>query len=79
VEARNVETRKDMRKDERRVKRPWETQDVPDNEQIVRFYGEGPQDVFVPVKDEAAIGRPVRPRTVVWSGACSAGSPTTAY
>jgi hypothetical protein len=55
VEARNVEARKDMRKDERRVKRPWETQDVPDNEQIVRFYGEGPQDVFVPVKDEAAI------------------------
>lgn len=50
VEARNVQTRANMTAAERRAKRPWETEDVPEDEQIVRFYGDadGPQDVFVP-------------------------------
>lgn len=36
VEARNVEARKDMTAAERRARAPWLTQDVPDNQQIVR-------------------------------------------
>lgn len=37
VEARNVQTRRDMTPEERRAKPPWTTQDVPDEDQIVRF------------------------------------------
>ncbi len=37
VEARNVQTRMDMSAAERRAKAPWLTQDVPDDQQIVRF------------------------------------------
>ena len=37
VESRNVETRRDFSPAERKAKRPWETQDVPDDQQIVRF------------------------------------------
>lgn len=37
VEARNVQTRRDFTPEERRVRPPWETQDVPDADQIVRF------------------------------------------
>lgn len=37
VEARNVQTRMNMSADERRATPPWETQDVPDDQQIVRF------------------------------------------
>jgi hypothetical protein len=36
VEARNVQTRMNMTPAERRAKAPWETQDVPDELQIVR-------------------------------------------
>lgn len=36
VEARNVQTRMDMTQDQRRASPPWETQDVPDEQQIVR-------------------------------------------
>lgn len=36
VEARNVETRRNMTADERRASPPWLTQDVPDEQQIVR-------------------------------------------
>jgi hypothetical protein len=36
VEARNVEVRKDFTPDQRRRKAPWETQDIPDERQIVR-------------------------------------------
>ena len=36
VEARNVQTRMDMTPDQRRATPPWETQDVPDDLQIVR-------------------------------------------
>jgi hypothetical protein len=37
TEARNVQTRMDMTAAERRAKAPWTTQDVPDDQQIVRF------------------------------------------
>ena len=36
VEARNVQTRQDMTPDERRAKPPWETEDVPRSQQILR-------------------------------------------
>jgi len=37
VEARNVQTRRDFTPEERRARPPWTTQDVPDDQQIVRF------------------------------------------
>ncbi len=37
VEARNVQSRMNMSAAERRAKAPWLTQDVPDDQQIVRF------------------------------------------
>lgn len=37
VEARNVQSRMNMTPAERRATPPWETQDVPDDQQIVRF------------------------------------------
>jgi hypothetical protein len=42
TEARNVQTRRDMTPDQRRATPPWETQDVPDEQQIVRFGAGGP-------------------------------------
>jgi len=39
VEARNVQTRRDFTPEQRRVIPPWETQDVPDAQQIVRPSG----------------------------------------
>lgn len=51
VEARNVQTRMDMTPEERLASPPWETQDVPNDQQIVRFGGEGPQaSVLLPGK-----------------------------
>jgi hypothetical protein len=38
TEARNVQTRMNMSADERRATPPWETQDIPDADQIVRLY-----------------------------------------
>ena len=38
VEARNVQKRMNMSADERRATPPWETQDIPDADQIVRLY-----------------------------------------
>jgi hypothetical protein len=43
VEARNVQTRRDFTPEQRRAQAPWETQDVPDDLQIVRMGGDGPQ------------------------------------
>lgn len=40
VEARNVQTRKDMNAAERRATPPWKTADTPEADQIVRFNGE---------------------------------------
>jgi hypothetical protein len=37
VEARNVQTRRDFTPEQRRATPPWETQDVPDAQQIVRL------------------------------------------
>lgn len=42
VEARNVQRRMDMTPEERRANPPWTTEDVPQDQQIVRF-GSGPQ------------------------------------
>jgi hypothetical protein len=39
VEARAVQARRDMTADERRARPPWLDYDVPEGEQIVRFYG----------------------------------------
>ncbi len=41
TEARNVQTRRDFSPAERRARPPWTTQDVPDEQQIVRFDTEG--------------------------------------
>lgn len=38
VEARNVQSRMNMSAEERRATPPWETQDIPDADQIVRLY-----------------------------------------
>lgn len=44
VEARNVQTRAGMSPEERRASPPWQTQDVPDVDQILRqYYGPGAQ------------------------------------
>ena len=45
VEARNVMSRMDMTPEQRRATPPWETQDVPDAQQILRerYDGSGPQ------------------------------------
>ena len=43
VEARNVQTRKDFTAQDRREIPPWQTQYVPDEYQLVRRPGEGPQ------------------------------------
>tara|TARA_R110000822_G_scaffold27790_2_gene82665 strand:+ start:7355 stop:8530 length:1176 start_codon:yes stop_codon:yes gene_type:complete len=40
TEARNVQTRMDLTPEQRRAKAPWYTQDVPDDRQIVRFWGD---------------------------------------
>lgn len=40
VEARNVSTRRNMTQAQRERRPPWETQDVPDDQQIVRFDGD---------------------------------------
>jgi predicted GNAT family acetyltransferase len=37
TEARNVQNRRDFTPEQRRARPPWETQDVPDDQQIVRF------------------------------------------
>lgn len=37
VEARNVQTRRDMTPEQRKAQAPWLTQDVPDNQQIIRM------------------------------------------
>lgn len=43
VESRNVQSRMNMTPEERRATPPWKTQDVPDEQQIVRFGSSGPQ------------------------------------
>ena len=42
VESRNVETRMNMTPEQRLASPPWTTQDVPNDQQIVRFGGNGP-------------------------------------
>jgi hypothetical protein len=57
VESRNVQTRMDMNADERRAKPPWQTQDVPDEQQIVRFGGSGPQMSSLPMDEASRLNR----------------------
>jgi len=46
VEARNTQTRQAMGRSERRARPPWTTQDVPDDQQIVRFGDDGPSNAL---------------------------------
>src|SRR5690606_2046871 len=55
VEARNVQTRRNMTAAERRATPPWKTQDIPDEQQIITRVRPTRQEVFVPVKEEARI------------------------
>lgn len=48
VEARNVQTRMNMSADERRATPPWETQDIPDADQIVRLYSNASKEASAP-------------------------------
>jgi hypothetical protein len=65
VEARNVQIRRNMTPYERRANPPWTTQDVPDDQQIVRMIG-GPQESSLgPPKSSAmATQEPVQPPPV---------------
>jgi hypothetical protein len=58
VEARNVQTRADFTPEQRRATPPWETQDVPEVDQIVR-YGSGPQ-ASIPETPAQSIARLLR-------------------
>jgi hypothetical protein len=58
TEARNVETRRDFTPEQRRAQAPWETQDVPDDLQIVRMGGDGPQMSVEPPRIRAYHGSP---------------------
>ena len=46
VEARNVQMRRKMSTEERRLSPPWETQDVPDAEQTIRGNKTGTEQIF---------------------------------
>ena len=48
VEARNVQKRMNMSADERRAAPPWETQDIPDADQIVRLYSNASKEGAIP-------------------------------
>ena len=65
TEARNVELRRDFTPEERRARPPWTTQDVPDEQQIVR-YGSGhanseptPRQSITLAETKDANGKPV--------------------
>jgi hypothetical protein len=65
TEARNVQTRRDFTPEERRARPPWTTQDVPDEQQIVR-YGSGhanseptPRQSITLAETKDANGKPV--------------------
>ena len=48
TEARNVQTRMNMSADERRATPPWDTQDIPDIDQIVRLYSNASKEGAAP-------------------------------
>jgi hypothetical protein len=68
VEARNVQTRRDFTPEQRRAQAPWETQDVPDDLQIVRMGGDGPQMSADLPMDEASRMARAREMGVTESG-----------
>lgn len=51
VEARNVQARANMTPDQRRATPPWLTQDVPDEQQLVRFAPLGSANLTAPLPD----------------------------
>jgi hypothetical protein len=59
VEARNVQTRRDMTPEQRRATPPWKTQDVPDAQQIVNMgAGGGPQmSTSLPMDEASRLAR----------------------
>ena len=64
AEARNVQTRMNMTPDERRVKPPWETLDVPEDELTYRggsgvSKSQAPVDVASSIKPEMPSGKPI--------------------
>jgi DNA-binding CsgD family transcriptional regulator len=61
TEARNVQTRRDFTPEQRRAKRPWETQDVPDDQQIVRFAGGKAESRPKPPPAGNRLGKPKPP------------------
>jgi hypothetical protein len=65
TEARNVQTRRDFSPAERKANRPWETQDVPDDQQIVRFGGGKAESRPPPKPPAQGKGRPKPPRPVL--------------
>lgn len=56
VEARNVQARQHMNKDERRATPPWMTQDTPDERQIIQKFGQ-----WSPLPNNALNDIPVSP------------------
>lgn len=65
TEARNVQTRMNMSADQRRATPPWETQDIPFEDQIVRLYSnaskEGALPALMSIEDQiAAVRQPAR-------------------
>lgn len=52
VEARNTARRQGLTDEQRRNIPPWETQDVPDDQQIVRRYDEDPRDALATAMSE---------------------------
>lgn len=76
VEARNVQSRMNMTPEERRAIPPWETQDVPDAEQIVRYGANGPQASLSPDEVSLALAkaREILPKAdprIMWHGSPS--------
>jgi uncharacterized protein (TIGR02594 family) len=61
VEARNVQTRMNMSADQRRATPPWETQDIPDIDQIVRLYSNASKEGAIPAIASALEQKGARP------------------
>ena len=74
TEARNVEARSRMTPEQRRASPPWMTQDIPDEDQIIRMSVEGPQ---------ASVSKAETPEFKAWFGGSKAvdgnGKPLVLY
>lgn len=76
VEARNVQTRRDFTPDERRAKPPWTTEDVPEDQQIVRF-GSGRAESRPPKGPPPPIGPEGGPKLSVVPSSAPEPKPST--